>query len=104
MDQSSAVFRATAATCSSVWSGRRPTATGAPARLSAERAHAPSSVISSLPLPSDLDTLPRLEHLDHELTELFAYYCTYGERLNVGPSAAISRSQVHTPAQRCARH
>ncbi len=60
----------------------------------AERAHAPSSVISSLPLPSDLDTLPRLEHLDHELTELFAYYCTYGERLNVGPSAAISRSQV----------
>ena len=95
MDQSSAVFQGNGRDlleCLVGTAAESDRGTRAPER--AERAHAPSSVISSLPLPSDLDTLPRLEHLDHELTELFAYYCTYGERLNVGPSAAISRSQV----------
>ncbi len=53
-------------------------------------------IMSALP---DTDVLlkeiPFVRGLEEELLSSYNYYCTYGDRLNVGPHALIKRSQFH---------
>ena len=53
-------------------------------------------VITSLPDNSTLlREIPSVQGLEEEFQSTYNYYCTYGDRLNVGPHALLKRSQFH---------
>ena len=41
-----------------------------------------------------VELLPRVEGLAEELREIFSFYCSFGDRMNVGPRAMLKRSQL----------
>ena len=43
-----------------------------------------------------VELLPRVEGLLDELREIFTFYCSFGDRMNVGPRAMLKRSQVRS--------
>ena len=43
-----------------------------------------------------VELLPRVEGLLDELCEIFTFYCSFGDRMNVGPRAMLKRSQVRS--------
>ncbi|KAJ8599272.1 hypothetical protein CTAYLR_006787 [Chrysophaeum taylorii] len=53
-----------------------------------------NGVVVEKALPPEVTAPSGHPDVQRKLQQLFSYYCTYGERLNVGPDAALNRTQV----------